>query len=392
MDKNFKPLKNNPNIFMDTSKKQADLELTNELARRNEFESESVASMEVNAGVFSSICVICDSDIHAGSIGSNAIREEMKVNFIKNTANAYSILNGDMFNSIIKAEENIHDDKFGTNRQIERAIHLYEDIKDKIVCVIDGNHDGACGKRWTTSTLSPCKHFADALGLPSIEFGVNVKFNLPTSDFKRENQYINIYFSHATGKSSGDAKSVDITFENAMTFLSEKGITPDVVFGGHFHSNSNGSFPVNIMEYDEYGKCIGVKRKDIITVSESTLQEVARYAQSCGYPKADSNVYLNNIRLVKNPYYTNASKDKQPEYVVELTRFPMFKNGKNEYTEQALMYMRKYQEPTWLEDLVEKEYAKLSTTKAISKLANENKNFISKQFLSDDNEDIVVNE
>ena len=70
----------------------------------------------------------------------------------------------------------------------------------------------------------------------------------------------------------------------------------------------------------------------------------------------------------------------------------MFKNGKNEYTEQALMYMRKYQEPTWLEDLVEKEYAKLSTTKAISKLANENKNFISKQFLNDDNEDIVVNE
>ena len=383
MDNNYKPLKNNPNILMDTSKKEADLKLTQELARRNEFESESVANMEVNVGVFSSICVLCDSDIHSGAIGSNAIREEMKVNFIKNTANAYSIMNGDTFNCIIKAEENIHDDKFGTNRQVERAIHLYEDVKDKIVCVIDGNHDGAYGKRWTSSTLSPCKHFADALGLPSVEFGVNVKFNLPTSDFKRENKSINIYFSHATGKTSGEAKSVDITFEKAMINMAEKGFAPDVIFGGHFHSNSNGSFPISVMQYDENGKCIGMQRKDIITVSESTLQEVARYAQSCGYPPADSNVYLNNIRLVKNPYFTSASKEKQPEYIVELTRFPMFKNGKNEYTEQALMYMRKYQEPTWLNDLVEKDYAGLSTRKAVDKLKNEHKKFLAGDFVKE---------
>lgn len=384
MDNNYKPLKNNSNIYMDTSKKEADLKLTQELARRNEFESESVANMEVNTGVFSSICIICDSDIHAGSIGSNAIREEMKVNFIKNTANAYSILNGDMFNSIIKAEENIHDDKFGTNRQIERAIHLYKDIKNKIVCVIDGNHDGAYGKRWTVSTLSPCKHFADALELPSVEFGVNIKFNMPTSDFKRENKSINIYFAHMAGKTAGEAKSVDITFEQAMIRMAETGKVPDVIFGGHFHSNSNGSFPINLMQYDEFGKCIGVQRKDIITVSESTLQEVARYAQASGYPEADSNVYLNNIRLVKNPYYTTSSKDRQPEYVVELTRFPMFKTGKNEYTEQALMYMRKYQEPTWLEDLVEKQYAKLSTAKAINMLEQENKRLQSKDFLTEE--------
>lgn len=381
MDNNFKPLKNNPNILIDTSKRQADLELTNELARRNEFESESVASMEVNTGVFSSICLICDSDVHAGSIGANGEREEMEVNFIKNTANAYSVINGDLFNCIINGEQNIHDDKFGTNRQIERAIHLYSPIKDKILCVIDGNHDGAYGKRWTSSTLSPCKHFADAINVPSIEFGVNIKFNLPTSDNKRLEKSINMYFSHAVGKSSGSAKSVDITFEKAMQNMMDKGLLPDIIFGGHFHSNSNGSFPISVMNYDSDGKCVGMVRKDIITVSESTLQETARYAQSIGIPSADSNVYINNIRLVKNPFYSNALKDKQPEYIVELTRFPMFKNGKNEYTEQAIMYMRKYQEPTWLEDMVKKGYQGLSIEQSLKDLDKQNQDLLSGESL-----------
>lgn len=381
MNNNFKPLKNNPNILIDTSKRQADLELTNELARRNEFESESVASMEVNTGVFSSICLICDSDVHAGSIGANGEREEMEVNFIKNTANAYSVINGDLFNCIINGEQNIHDDKFGTNRQIERAIHLYSPIKDKILCVIDGNHDGAYGKRWTSSTLSPCKHFADAINVPSIEFGVNIKFNLPTSDNKRLEKSINMYFSHAVGKSSGSAKSVDITFEKAMQNMMDKGLLPDIIFGGHFHSNSNGSFPISVMNYDSDGKCVGMVRKDIITVSESTLQETARYAQSIGIPSADSNVYINNIRLVKNPFYSNALKDKQPEYIVELTRFPMFKNGKNEYTEQAIMYMRKYQEPTWLEDMVKKGYQGLSIEQSLKDLDKQNQDLLSGESL-----------
>ena len=259
----YESLPNNENIQIDNSYKKADQEFTNELARRNEYVPEPVVNMRIVSNIFSEICIICDSDIHSGSTGSNGIREEMKNNFIKNTANAYSVINGDIFNCVISCNQNVHDDQFGTNRQIERARQLYKDIADKIICVVDGNHDGAYGKRWVPTTLSPCKHLADAINVPNIEYGVNVEFNLPTSDNKREMKKINIYFAHAAGKSSGKANSVDVTFEQAMANLEDKGIVPDIIFGGHFHSNANGVYPYLSLQYDENGQCIGTARKDI---------------------------------------------------------------------------------------------------------------------------------
>ena len=380
-DKKYTQTGNNSKFYIDRTARLDALMHTIETARSTAYNAEPVVYMRVKQPIFSSIALVVGADVHSGAAGSNAIREERAIEFVRRTCNCIYVPAGDIFNSITKEGEDKHEDLFGNQRAIEREISLLSPIKHKIPIILDGNHDGQNGKRWVSTNMSPTKHLADALGVEHGEFGVLLNVEMHTSDYRRKSGVMSIFVSHCAGKTSGSAKSVDITYEKAMQELRGKGIMPDIIFGGHFQANADATVPMEYLAYDDQGKCIGTRRKDVIVVSESTLQETSRYALAGGYPPSDSNVYINNLTLVKNPYFNSTTRDTQSEYIVQMVRFPMFKAGSNEYTDMALEYMQNYREPTELRDEVAREFAGKPYNKQVSALSRECRDFKSARFL-----------
>lgn len=383
-DKKYTQTGNNSRFYIDKTKRLDALMHTIETARSTAYTAESVVYMRVKQPIFSSIALVIGADVHSGAVGSNAIREERAIEFVRRTCNCIYVPAGDVFNSITKEGEDKHEDLFGNQRAIEREISLLTPIKHKIPIILDGNHDGQNGKRWVGTNMSPTKHLADALGVEHGEFGVLLSVEMHTSDYRRKSEVMTIFVSHCAGKTSGAAKSVDITYEKAMQELRSKGVMPDIIFGGHFHANADATIPMEYLVYDDQGKCVGTRRKDVIVVSESTLQETSRYALAGGYPPTDSNVYINNLSLIKNPYFNSATRDTQSEYLVQMVRFPMFKTGTNEYTDMALEYMQNYREPTELRDEVAREYSGKPYNSQIKGLTREFRDFKSARFLLDE--------
>lgn len=387
-DVKYTPMKNNPNFMVNNTKKQEEIKFTIEISKNKSYDSEYVEIIPAKSPQFSNIAVIFAGDVHDGAVGTNAVKDEKTLEFVRKTANCIYVPGGDVFNSVISPDQDRHADKYGLQHAIDKKHYQFEKILDKIPFVIDGNHDGQNGSRWVASGMSPAKHLADSLNITHIKYGALLQLTLPSSDYKREPKTINLFMFHCAGKTSGTAKSVDNTFKMAMAQLQELKIVPDAIFGGHFHSNSNGLFPTDVYVYNKSGKLVGIKRKDVIVVSDSTLQEKSDYALAAGYPPTESNVYINNIRVVKNPYYNASTKNTQYEYMVEMTRIPMFRQNSDEYTDEAKEYMKNYQEPEHLREEVRREYQNISYEEATKKLKEAVDDFKSARFLFDETENV----
>lgn len=343
-------------IVKDTDKEREELRFTQELARETAYDPRAieVVTVEQPAPIFSHICLVPLFDVHGAAVGSNAIREEKAVDFVRNTSNAFCVLGGDTVNSIIKADQNSHDDKFGNQRAIARAIDLYSTILDKLPLILDGNHDGENGNRFASSNMSPIRHIVDGLrsydrethswvGPQHCKFGAILEFQVPTTDNRRVLETISIYLHHGSGKGGASASTIDNEFAKAVACLKKpvKG-----AISGHHHLNISGIISQRVPVYDEQGKLVNVLKNNVVVVSESTLQEVSNYALAGGFNPADSNVYIYDLCMVRNPYYTMKTQDTQPEYVMQYTRIPMFRKNSNEYTDEAKEYMETYREPS----------------------------------------------
>jgi hypothetical protein len=77
----------NKKVFIDKTKKLEALRYTIEAAQSTAYHPEPVVFMKTREEVFSSITLIVGADVHSGGLGSNAIREQKMIDFIKNTAN-----------------------------------------------------------------------------------------------------------------------------------------------------------------------------------------------------------------------------------------------------------------------------------------------------------------
>lgn len=82
------------------------------------------------------------ADIHTGDAECDFPLAQSMVNHVKNTENAYAILNGDLMDIAIKSSiGDIYGAKLRPMEQLERCVTLFDPIKDKILCIIPGNHE-----------------------------------------------------------------------------------------------------------------------------------------------------------------------------------------------------------------------------------------------------------
>ena len=88
------------------------------------------------------------ADEHIGDEHSDIKRVLQRIEYVKNTPNAYCILNGDIIDNATKTSiGDTYTQVFNPMEQLRRAVELFEPIKDKILCITHGNHENRTYKK-----------------------------------------------------------------------------------------------------------------------------------------------------------------------------------------------------------------------------------------------------
>lgn len=104
------------------------------------------------------------ADLHIGDNNSDYKLIMERIEYIKNTENAYCILDGDLMDTAIASSIG---DTYGANlqpmEQLRQCVKIFEPIKDKILAVLSGNHENRVYK---TDGLDITEMMCAQLGIP----------------------------------------------------------------------------------------------------------------------------------------------------------------------------------------------------------------------------------
>lgn len=88
------------------------------------------------------------ADEHIGDAGSDLKRIKERIKYVAETKNAYCILNGDILDYASRSSiGDIETRTLNIMGQIEKGVELFEPIKDKILCITNGNHENRAFKK-----------------------------------------------------------------------------------------------------------------------------------------------------------------------------------------------------------------------------------------------------
>lgn len=126
---------------------------------------------------------------------------QKRLDYIRDTPNAYCILNGDLMDTAIASSVG---DTYAANlspmEQLKQCVKLFEPIKDKIICITSGNHenrvyrmDGLDITELMAAQLGLSEKYTDTTALLFIRVGQQTK--------KRGNRpYVySVYVTHGNG-------------------------------------------------------------------------------------------------------------------------------------------------------------------------------------------------
>ena len=90
----------------------------------------------------SSVEIHTFADEHLGDEHSDLKRLLGRIDYVKNTPNAYCILNGDIIDNATKTSiGDTYTQVLNPMQQLAKAVEIFEPIKDKILCITHGNHE-----------------------------------------------------------------------------------------------------------------------------------------------------------------------------------------------------------------------------------------------------------
>lgn len=88
------------------------------------------------------------ADEHIGDEHCDIKRLMDRIEYVKNTPNAYCILNGDILDNATKTSiGDTYMQEFNPMEQLQKANELFAPIKDKILCITHGNHENRTYKK-----------------------------------------------------------------------------------------------------------------------------------------------------------------------------------------------------------------------------------------------------
>ena len=141
------------------------------------------------------------ADLHIGDSMSDFKLIMERIEYIKNTPNAYCILDGDLMDAAIASSIG---DTYGANlqpmEQLRMCVKIFEPIKDKILCVLSGNHENRIYK---TDGLDITELMCSQLGIPQKYSPTTallfIRFGKNTNDHPNRRQLYTAYVTHGSG-------------------------------------------------------------------------------------------------------------------------------------------------------------------------------------------------
>jgi hypothetical protein len=112
---------------------------------------------------FEEIILVPIADSHDSDAFADEEYVDDRIKFIKDTPNAFALLNGDLMNMATKnSKSDVYADKYNPDEQLDRCIERYWPIRNKILGINEGNHE----RRISRDTgIQVTKRFARELGI-----------------------------------------------------------------------------------------------------------------------------------------------------------------------------------------------------------------------------------
>lgn len=141
------------------------------------------------------------ADLHIGDNMCDFKLITEKIEHIKNTPNAYCILDGDLMDTAIASSIG---DTYGANlqpmEQLKQCVKIFEPIKDKILAVLPGNHENRVYKSDGLDITSlMCSQLGIADRYSSTTALLFIRFGKQNSHGKHRPFLYTAYVTHGTG-------------------------------------------------------------------------------------------------------------------------------------------------------------------------------------------------
>lgn len=190
------------------------------------------------------------ADLHIGDAMCDykLILEELE--YIKNTPNAYCVLDGDLMDTAIKSSIG---DTYGANlqpmEQLKECVKLFEPLKDKILGVAPGNHESRIYKQdgidmtaLMCAQLGISYRYTETTGVIIVRFG-----DAGTYHHHRKMCYT-VYFGHGTGGGKKEGGKLQRVADLADI------VDADIYI--HAHTHLPAAFRTNFIRVDTSNNCL----------------------------------------------------------------------------------------------------------------------------------------
>lgn len=229
------------------------------------------------------------SDLHIGDRNCDYKSILERIEYIKNTPNCYCILDGDLMDCAIATSVG---DTYGASiqpmEQLKHSVRLFEPIKDKILAVLQGNHENRIYK---SDGLDITSLMCNQLGIhdrySSTTALVFVRFGETTR--RRRPQLYTIYVTHGTGGGRKEGGKI-----NRLVDLSAI-VDADIYLMGHTH------MPAIVREsfFRVSSSNSSVSQVDKLFVNTASSLDYGGYGDAQGYKpssKISPVIYLNGTK------------------------------------------------------------------------------------------------
>lgn len=170
------------------------------------------------------------SDLHIGDSQCDYKLVLERIEYIKNTPNAYCILDGDLMDTAIASSIG---DTYAANlqpmEQLKHCVKIFEPIKDKILAVLPGNHESRVYK---SDGLDLTEIMCAQLGIPEryspTTALVFIRFGKGSGKHNRPQLYT-IYVTHGSGGGRREGGKINRLADLAAI------VDADIYLHGHTH-------------------------------------------------------------------------------------------------------------------------------------------------------------
>lgn len=170
------------------------------------------------------------ADEHIGDAHCDMDRLLERIEYVKNTPNAYCIMNGDILDNATKTSVgDVYAQVFDPMDQLSRAVKLFGPIKDKILCITHGNHENRTYKNEgvNLSSLIAAQLGLDGRYSPTAAV-IFLRFGADESNHRRKLRYT-IYTLHGSGGGRKEGGKVNRLADMASI------IDTDIYIHSHTH-------------------------------------------------------------------------------------------------------------------------------------------------------------